>query len=423
MIEQGPLTKQGSNDWDGIPSPDTSSEEMDIEPLELLFQLAYRKWLIAKVTGLAMFLGLALCYLLPVKYTATTKLLTPQQSPSSAALLSQLSASPGAGSLAALAGGGLSALKDPNALYVALLNSRPIADAIIQKFGLSQVYHAKNMSTARKRLAGNTEIVSDKAGFIVLSATDGDKKRAAEIANAYTDELRNLMKTLAFTEASQRRLFYEEQLKQAKEALVAAELSFLQVQQKKGMVQLDAQAKAMIESIAALRAKVAAKEVEVQSLRSYSTEQNPVLQLAERELSSLQAEVARMEQQNHSAGFGDMGFADVPGAGLDYLRAEHDLKYRQALFDLLQKQYEIARLDEAKEAVIIQVVEPAIEPEQKSSPRRAFLLLLSTFVGLIAGCVIALLSWWREHARANPDQTATWNALKSAFAGRKPERI
>jgi uncharacterized protein involved in exopolysaccharide biosynthesis len=396
---------------------------MEISLLDVLTQFAYRKWLIAKVTGVAICVGLALCFLLPVKYTATTRLLTPQQSPSSATLMSQLSSSPGVGSLAALAGGGLSALKDPNALYVALLNSRPVADAIIQRFGLSQVYHARNMTIARKRLAQNTVTVSDKAGLIVLSVTDQDKQRVAAIANAYTDELRDLMKTMAVTEASQRRLFYEEQLKQAKEALVAAELAFLQVQQKKGMVQLDAQARAMIESIAALRAKVVAQEVEVQSLRSYSTEQNSALQLAERELSSLQEELARMEQQNHSAGFSDMGFADVPGAGLDYLRAEHDLKFRQALFDLLQKQYEIARLDEAKEAVIIQVVEPAIEPEQKSSPRRAFLLLLFTFAGLIAGCAAALMSWWCEQVRANPDQTKSWRALKSAFAGQKPESI
>ena len=168
----------------------------------------------------------------------------------------------GAGSLAAVAGGGLG-LKNPNDIYVGLLNSRPVADAIIQQFDLANVYHAKDMTAARKRLASYTEVVSEKNGFIAVSVTDKDKRRVAEMANAYTDELRILTKTLAVTEASQRRLFYEDQLKQAKEALFRAEVSFQQVQQSKGLVQLDAQAKAMIESLAVLRAQVAAREVEV----------------------------------------------------------------------------------------------------------------------------------------------------------------
>ena len=215
------------------------------------------------------------------------------------------------------------------------------------------------MTKARKKLAGYTEVTSEKNGFITVSVTDKDKKRVAEMANAYTDQLRILTKTLAVTEASQRRLFYEEQLKQAKEALVAAELAFQQVQQQKGLVQLDAQAKAMIESLSALRAQVAAKQVEVQALRSYSTEQNPDVQLAERELTSLQAEEARLEQSNHAPGIAGLGLGNVPAAGLEYLRAAHELQYQQALYDMLMKQYDAAKLDESKEAAIIQVVEPA----------------------------------------------------------------
>jgi hypothetical protein len=135
------------------------------------------------------------------------------------------------------------------------------------------------------------------------------------------------------------------------------------------LVQLDAQAKTMIEGLAVLRAQIDAKDVELQAMRSYSTEHNPEVALAERELSSLRAEAARLQQRNHSPGFGDMGLEDVPGAGLEYLRAEHELKYRQAMFDLLIKQYDAARLDESKDAAIIQVVEPAIVPDRRSSPQ------------------------------------------------------
>jgi tyrosine-protein kinase Etk/Wzc len=111
-------------------------------------------------------------------------------------------------------------------------------------------------------------------------------------------------------------------------------------------------------------------------LRSYSTECSPELQITESELSSLQGEAAKLEQQSHSSSFGDIGLADVPGAGLDYLRAELDAKYTQALFDLLMKQFDAARLDEAKEKAIIQVVEPAIKPDRKSSPKRALIVFL-----------------------------------------------
>ncbi len=308
-------------------------------------------------------------------------------------------------------------LKNPNDIYLGLLNSRPIADAIIQKFGLVKAYRAKDMTAARKKLARNTVVASEKGGFIAVSVTDKDKKRVAGIANAYTDELRILTKTLAVTEASQRRLFYEDQLKQAKDALLAAELSFQQVQQSKGLVQLDAQAKAMIEGLALLRAQVAAREVEVQALRSYSTEHNPELELAEGELSSLRAEAARLEQRNHASGFADLGLGDVPGAGMEYLRAQHELKYRQAMFDLLLKQYDAAKLDESKEAAIIQVVEPAIEPERISSPRPTTVILLFAIGGLLAGLLVALLLWWKEFVQSDPHAAARLRDFKSALLG------
>jgi capsule polysaccharide export protein KpsE/RkpR len=271
------------------------------------------------------------------------------------------------------------------------------------------------MTAARQGLATNTVVTSEKNGFISVSVTDKDKKRVAEMANTYTDQLRTLTKTLAVTEASQRRLFYEEQLKQAKEALVAAELAFQQVQQQKGLVQLDAQAKAMIESLAALRAQVAAKRVEVQALRSYSTEQNPDVQLAERELTSLQAEESRLEQSNHVPGIAGLGLGNVPAAGLEYLRAAHELQYQQALFDMLMKQYDAAKLDESKDAAIIQVVEPAIEPDQKSTPKRALIVLLFTIVGFFAGCLLAWLGSWRDIVQSDPDFAEKVHDLKFAL--------
>jgi tyrosine-protein kinase Etk/Wzc len=411
-------TEETAATMDGISAPEAPMDGYEVSLIDVLTQLAYRKVLIAEATGAAALIGLVLCFVLPVRYTATTRLMPPQQTQSTAAMLMNQLTGLGGGSLAAMAGGGLG-LKNPNDIYVGLLTSRPIADAIIQRFGLMQVYHAKDMTEARKKLAGNTEVTSEKNGFIAVSVTDKDKKQVAEIANAYTEQLRILTQTLAVTEASQRRFFYEEQLKQAKDALVAAELSFQQVQQQKGLVQLDAQAKAMIEGIAALRAQVAAKQVEVQALRSYSTEQNPDVQLAEKELTSLQAEESRLEQTNHSPGIAGLGLGNVPAAGLEYLRAAHELAYRQALFDMLMKQFDAARLDEAKEAAVIQVVEPAIEPDRKTSPKRALIVFLFTFVGLCAGCILALFLWGKELLQFDPIAAKGLEELSYALRGRK----
>lgn len=393
------------------------SDGHEVSLIDILTQLAYRKWLIAQVTAIAALAGLTISLVLPVRYTAATKIMPPQQTQSSASMMMNQLTSTGGGSLAALAGEGLG-LKSPNDIYVGMLTSRPIADAIIQKFGLMQAYHARNMTDARKILAGYTEVTSEKNSFIAVSVTDKDRKRVAEMANTYTDQLRILTQTLAVTEASRRRLFYEEQLKQARETLAAAQLAFQQVQQQKGLVELDAQAKVMIEGIAALRAQVAAKQVEVQALRSYSTEQNPDVQLAERELTSLEAEQTRLEERNHSPGIAGLGLGNVPAAGLEYLRAAHELAYRQALFDMLMKQYDAARLDEAKEAAIIQVVEPAIEPDRKSSPKRAPIVFLFASGGFLTGCSLGLALWWKEIAQSDPDVARQLRDLQSAVFGK-----
>jgi uncharacterized protein involved in exopolysaccharide biosynthesis len=358
---------------------------------EALTHLARGIRLVALVTGIAFLIGVVVSLLLPVSYTATTKIMTPQQTqPSAALLMSQLAINPAATNpLSVATGGGLS-LRNPNELYLGLLASRPVADGIISEFGLAGFYHARDMTAARKALADRTIVTSEKSTLIAISVTDTDKKRAAAIANAYPEQLRNLTKNLAVTEASQRRLFYEERLKDAKADLVSAELAFQQIQKQKGLIQLDAQTKALITSLADLHAEVADKEVQLQALRSYSTEQNPEVQLLESQLASLQDQTAKLEERSGSPESGGLDLADVAGAGADYLRAEHELEYRQALFDLLLKQYDAARWDESRNAAVIQVVEDAIPPDVKSAPRRTLIVLVFTALGLFGAWLYIL---------------------------------
>jgi len=376
------------------PRGESLSEERELVPpwsfFGALTHLARSKRFVLLATGIAFVIGIVVSLLLPVSYTATTKIMTPQQTqPSAALLMSQLAINPAATNPLSVATGGLS-LRNPNELYLGLLASRPVADGIIAEFGLAGVYHARDMTAARKALADRTIVTSEKSTLISISVTDTDKKRAAAIANAYPEQLRDLTKNLAVTEASQRRLFYEQRLKDAKTDLVNAELAFQQIQKQKGLIQLDAQTKALITSLADLHAEAADKEVQLQALRSYSTEQNPEVQLLESQLASLQDQTAKLEERSGSPESGGLDLADVAGAGADYLRAEHELQYRQALFDLLLKQYDAARWDESRNAAVIQVVEEAIPPDHKSAPRRTLIVLVFTALGLFGAWLYIL---------------------------------
>ncbi len=401
-------------------SPEEFSPEVKRTPIrftliEILVQLLRRKWLIVKVTGVFVLFGVCLSLVLPTRYTAVTEIMPPKQTQSAAALF--LNGPAGMGALADLGGsGGL--FRDANAIYIGLLESRPVVDSIINKFDLVKEYHADRMSTARKKLQDNTNIASERSTLVSISVTDRDKNRAAEIANAYVDELRVLSKSISVTEASRRRVFFEDQLNTQKEALIAAEADFQGVQQNKGLVRLDVQANIILSRIANLRSEIAAKEVDLQALQSFGTEENPEVHVAERELAALKDEAAQLEQHSGSGSDSDMGLKDVPKAGLDYIRAQRELLYQQSLFDLLLKQYEAARLDEAKDATVIQVVEPAIVPDRRSSPKRAQTVVLCMFVGFVFGCILALFLHWKTLMLSDPQGVNALRSLKHAIIGR-----
>lgn len=380
--------------------------------LELATALARRKWFLLKLTLAATAIGAIVAFLLPNRYTAETKILPPQQQAQSSA--SALLGSLGGGSLGSLASAAGVNIKNPNDLYVGMLKTRSIADALIRRFDLQKIYRAKDMTAARNKLAGETDIVVGKDGMISVSVEDTDKKRAAAMANAYVEELRNLTKGLALTEASQRRLFYEEQLKQSKDDLADAEVALKQAQQKSGMIALGEQEKTMIESFAALKAHIVAKQVELQALRSFATDQNPQVAIAQSELATMQAELARLQRQSGGPESYELALKDVPAAGLEYIRAARELKYRETLFELLARQYEVARLDEARDAALIQVVEPAVEPDLKSFPQRTLTTVLCALLGLFVACLTVILGRWRARAQADPMRAGHLEALRDA---------
>jgi uncharacterized protein involved in exopolysaccharide biosynthesis len=398
--------------------PNAETENPDAIPglflIEVLTVFARRKQLVGAAAASGLLLGVALSLLLPVKYTATTKIMTPQQTQSTAAMMMSQLAGPASGLMSSSAGAALG-LRNPNDIYIGILNSRTIADGIIQQFDLKDVYRVRDLEAARKKLADVTSIAAEKSGMIAISVTDRDRTRSAQLASAYTEHLRSLSKNLAFTEASQRRLFYEEQLKTAKDNVVSAEYQLRQVQSLKGVIQPDAQSKAMIMEMAELDAQIAAKQVELQARRSFSTEHNPDVQLLESQLASMRQEKAKLERQPPVPGNTTMGLQDLAGSSLDYLNAAHELQYRQTLFDLLIRQYDGARLDEAKDAAIIQIVDAPVPPERRSSPRRTLIALLFTALGALSACAYLFLA---ELARNNPRLAAAFSTFKSALLSR-----
>ncbi|HET6934669.1 MAG TPA: Wzz/FepE/Etk N-terminal domain-containing protein [Candidatus Angelobacter sp.] len=385
--------------------------------LELAMALAQRKWFILKMTAGAAVFGAVVALLLPNWYTAETRILPPQQQESTvSALLNSLGSSTGLGAMASSPGRDL--LKNPNDLYIGMLKTRPVTDAILRRFDLQKIYGARDVYAARKELASNTEIVSEKEGFINIAVEDKDKKRAAAMVSAYVEELRNLTKELAVTEASQRRLFFDQQLKQAKEDLATAEVALRDAQQKSGVIELDAQAKSTIENVGKLRAEIAVREARLQAVRSFATDQNPEVEMLKSELGSLRGELKKLVKQGGDSDSYEVALKNVPAAGVEYIRAARELKYRSAIFEVLARQYEAAKIDESKNAPLVQVIEPAIEPERKSSPKRTLIVSLCAISGLFLGCIIVFIQRWRSLAYQTPGLVDRLHALRAAALGR-----
>ncbi len=367
--------------------------------------LAREKKLILQITGATTLLATIIVFVMPKMYTATATILPPQQNSS---VLSTLIGQVGGSASLDLRDLGL---KNPADVFVAMLQSRTVEDALVNRFDLRKLYNVKRYQDARKILEKRSEINPEKEGLISIQVSDRDPKRAAEIANTWVDELRDLNQNLAFTEAAQRRVFFEQKLAAEREDMSSSELALRQLQVKTGLIQPDAQARALIGAVADLRAQVAAKQVQLQSLRTYATEDNPDLRRAERELAELQSQSAKLSQTERSGA--DLGEGNlqvptrlVPQANLEYLRAMRELKYHESLYDFLTKQLEAARIDEAKNAVLVQVVDRAVEPERKSSPKRLLIIALTAVASFLLSCLGVLIWEAVRRKQQDPNQRA-----------------
>ena len=306
-----------------------TSPDDEINLLDLMIVLAKHKKMIMLVTFAAALLAVGYSLLMPNIYTGTAKILPPQSSQSSsvnAIMLAQL------GGLTGAAGAALG-LKDPNALYLAMLKSRNIMEKIVRRFDLQTVYEAKTMTDTLNALEKESTISSSKDGVIVVEVDDNDPQRAAALANAYIEELNKLMQTFALTEASQRGQFFENQMKPAKDKLTDAEIT------------LDR----------------------------------------------------------------------TPNTSLQYMDALRNLRYQEGIYDILARQFAAAKLDEAKDSPLIQILDNAIPPEKKSKPKRSLIVILATLAAFFLAVVWAFIKEALTRSKSDPEQDARLQELRQVF--------
>jgi len=394
---------------------DFEEEGPSIGLTEAMTWIGEGKRLIAAVTVIAALGSVAVGLLLPKTYTARATMLAPgsQQQSGSAAALAAL------GSLGGLVGG---AAKSPDELYVALLKSDSVQRALAERFDLKARYDVPNYEALRKALPTYIRVVSDKkSGLITVEVDDKEPQFAADLANAHAGEITKVLGRLAVSEAQLRRVFFEGQLKDTKEHLIKAEQDLRRVQEKSGVIVLDKQAEALIAGAAQVRGLIAEREVQLKVLRTAATEQNPDVIRLSSEVRALRGELARMESsQGGNAGSAvDMPVGRLPEAAIDYVRARRELKLQEVLLEGMIRQYEVAKLDEAKEGPMLQQVDKAVPPDHKSKPSVALIAIASTLLALLGSTAFVFVRRYTAWSRAlNPQDAQARLAMAKAWRWR-----
>ena len=375
-----------------------------------------RKFIFWSTLGISVLAAITV-FLLPSRYTAETVVLPPEENSSlSSTILGQVG---GSSALASLAGGSLG-VKNLGDRYVSLFRLPVVEDALIKRFDLMNRYHKRKISDTRHKFEDRSDVVlGAKDGLIRISVTDSDPNLSAEIANAYVDELRKLSAHHAVTEPSQRRMFLQQKMLGENENLATAEEAMKSTEQTTGVLQIDSQAKALIESAAILRGQITAKEVELQAMRSFFTEDNPRMIVAEQELNALKAQLSQLNGKDTGSNTDIIPAKNsLLASQVVYIRKLRDLRYYEAIEEILAKQFEMAKLDEAREGAIIQIAEVAIPPDKRSFPRRTITIVIATFLSFLLSSVGCFFFEGFKRMRSRPEESERLDSLREALVKR-----
>lgn len=395
------------------------SRARQVERLRLLWN---RRRFFFRTAAASLVVSTIIAFLIPKSYTSTTQLMPPDpQSTSGMAMMAAMAAKTG-GDLGTVAGD-LLGLKSSGALFIGVLRSQTSQDRLIQQFDLRKVYGTRLMVDARTKLDENTGISEDrKSGIITISVTDHSPQRAAALASAYVDQLNSLVSELSTSSARRERVFLEERLKVVKEDLDDASNQLAQFSSKNSTLDIQQEGKAMLDAAGTIAGEMIAAQSELEGLRQIYTDNNSRVR-------SLNARVAELRKQLEKLGGGQTKDADPAATpsgqsapapaqvgGLPYptirnlplLGAKYSDYYRRAkiqetVYELLTEQYELAKVQEAKETPSVKVLDPARIPEKKSFPPRLQIILLGTFLGSALSVMWVLGSArWEEFDPKDP---------------------
>jgi uncharacterized protein involved in exopolysaccharide biosynthesis len=356
---------------------------------------------VAAVTVGAGALAFGITFLFAPKFTAEVVFIPPQQQQGG---LMGLLAGGALGGLAGGMAGGLG-LKSQGEQWQSMAKSRTVLDGLIKRFDLVKRYDQEYIFKTRKKLESRTDVSLGKDGLITIDVEDVDPKVAAQMADAYIDELNKMNDALAIASANQRKTFFEGQLKEANEALIKAE-SALQAGGINASL-LKVSPEAAVDVVGQLKAQEAASEIKLKILATRVTPDTPEYRDAQKELEGIRAKLAEANAKSAAGA--------ATGTGDDYVRRYRDFKYAETLFELMAKQYEMARADEAMEGTDIQVVDHAFVPEWKSSPKRGIISVIAALLAFAGSVTWLLARASLSEARAHrPSLDETLRSLRAA---------
>ena len=368
-----------------------------VEKLRLVWN---RRRFVWKSILVGLLLGTAIAFLLRPEYESYTRLMPPDdQSNRGLAMITALAGKSGGGGGAGMAGmaGDLLGVKTTGALFVGILASRTVQDDVIGKFNLQKVYRDKRLEQARLDLTKHTTVAEDrKSGIITITITDRSPQRAREIANEYVSELNRVVTQLSTSAAHREREFLENRLVTVKQDLENAEKQFSQFSSKSGAIDIKEQGKAMVEAAAILQGQMMAAQSELEGLRQIYTDNNVRVRSTQARIAELQHQLQKLggTQQNEVvAGSSEdnsiyPSIRRLPLLGVTYADLFREAKVEEVIFETLTQQFELAKVQEAKEVPSVKVLDPGSIPESRSFPPRMLLMALGGFLGFCIG-----ISW------------------------------
>jgi capsule polysaccharide export protein KpsE/RkpR len=341
-----------------------------------------------------------LVLLLPKEYESSARIMPPERGGSSASMLAALvgrgSSAGSAGGLAGLAGS-LLGPKDNGALFIALLRSGTISAHLTDRFDLQHVYHTRYRDSTAKRLARFTKITEDtKSGVITIVVTDQQRERARDLAQAYLDELNNIVARVNTSSARREREFIEQRLKTVQRDLQQAQLDLSKYSRENTTIDIKEQTRATVEAGAKLEGQLIANQSELDSLRQIYGDQNVRVRAAQARNSLLRHELQRAdgqrEEQEETVGTDAThpypALRQLPQLAVQWANLYRNVRIHETVFDLLSEEYETARIEEVKSIPTLSIIDFPGLPERKSGPHRALIVVTTTFMSAV---VVSLL--------------------------------